>query len=463
MNDTSGGERRRELRRGHRRMPWRLTPDRAVWLLVALGLVLRIVWVVVVQRPATVGDPVSYVFHANQLSRGLGFNSARVAMLQGAGHLPLGELPPTAFYPIGYPLFLAAIFRIVRAFGVDGTNESYALVYGIVHAFLGAATVYLVARIARRIASPRAAVAAAALVALWPNLIGYTASANLETLYLFLLAAAILVLLPALDDAPVTTTRLVAAGAILGAAAQVRPLVALAIPGVLVAFRRRPERWRAAIVHTLVITATMVAILVPWTVRNAVVMPEPVPVTTGTGDALCISRYPGSNGRFVFASPGCVHPTDGQLSAAAEIDRNRENTERALRFVRAHPVEEVELWFRRARAAFRDDHESRLALEAVVDGRYVDPIWPNSSARRAADLVADGWYYAVVVLALVAFPSFLRGVRAGPALITSAVVSAAIVPILLFGDPRYKVPMLPFLAVIAAQGLRSRSDKEVAR
>lgn len=434
----------------------RLTPDQAVWLLVAVGFVLRIVWVVAAHRPARVGDPVAYVFHGDQLSRGLGYNNHGVAMLQLKGGIPPGELPPTAFYAIGYPLFLALVFRIVRAFGGDGTYETYAtvyaLVYGVVHAFVGAATISLVARIARRVVSPRAAVTAAALVALWPNLIGYTASANLETVYMFLLAAAILVVLPALEAASASATRLVAAGTILGAAAQVRPLVAFAMPGVLLAFRRRPEPWRVAIAHTLVVTATMIAIIVPWTIRNAVVMPEPVLVTTGTGDALCMSRYPGSNGRFVFNSPGCDNEA-GHLSAVDEIDRNRVNTERALRFVREHPVEEVKLWFRRARAAFRDDHESRLALEEAVDGRYVDPIWPNSRARHAADLVADAWYYAVLALALVAFPSFLRGRRAGPVLVVGVVVAAAVVPIMLFGDPRYKVPMLPFLAVIAAHGL----------
>lgn len=436
-------------------------PDRCVMLLVALGFVLRIVWVVVANRPAAVGDPVAYVFHGDQLSRGLGYNSHGVAMEQLAGVSPPGDLPPTAFYAIGYPLFLALMFRIARVFGIEGTYESYALVYGVAHALLGAATVYLVARIARRLVSPRAAVAAAALVALWPNLIGYTASANLETLYLLLLAAAVLVLLPALEGG-VSTTRLIAAGAILGAAAQVRPLVALAIPAVLLAFRRRPEPWRAAMVHALLVGTTMLAVLLPWTIRNAVVMPEPVLVTTGTGDALCISRHVGATGRFEFGSPGCVHPTPGALSAEAEIERNRVNTERALRFVRDHPIDELELWFRRAWAGFRDDHESRLALEAVVAGSYTDPIWPNSPTRRGADLGADLWYYLVVVLAVVGFPRFLRDRCAGPVLIVGFAAAAAVVPILLFGDPRYKVPMLPLVALVAATPLVSLTERATA-
>lgn len=431
-------------------------PDRTVWIVVGIAFVLRLVWVMWAHRPAEVGDPASYVFYGDQLSRGNGYRSYPATIDEMVGTTDFGRIPPTAFYAIGYPLFLALLFLPARLVGIEGSYDNYAVVYGLAHAVLGALTVYLVARIARRIGGARVAVIAAVVVAFWPNLVMLTATAHVETLYLFLVAAAVLVLLPAVQEpGRVSIGRLVAGGAILGAAAEVRPLVALIVPGVLLAFRARPLPWAAAARHTAVVTGTMLALVVPWTIRNAIEMPGFVLVTTGSGDAFCMSRYEGATGTFEINSPGCLNDVPGEPWDVKEVTKNRENTARALRWIVHHPVSEVRLVFWRGFYGFRDDHEARIALEASDPdtGEYTDPLW-DERERALADLVADLWYFGALALAGVGVSALWRRDRAAARLLVLGAIGAAVVvPFLLFGDPRYKVPMHPFVAVVAAFGV----------
>jgi 4-amino-4-deoxy-L-arabinose transferase-like glycosyltransferase len=420
----------------------RIGTRRVLWLVAGLALAVRVAFVIVRHRAAIGGDPQSYVFYGDRLSRGDGYDSYRELLLQRAGVLPEGDLTPTAFYAIGYPLILAMLFAPARWLGIASTPAEYAWVYGMFHAVLGALSAYLVAAIGVRVAGRRAGLLAGLAFALWPNLVVYTATAHVEPVYLFLVLAAAYVLLPALEhDGAVSTRRLVAAGAILGAAAQVRPLAAFLLPGLFLAFRLRPERWRGALRHTAVVGGLMIACVLPWTVRNAIVMPGFVLVTTGSGDALCMTRYDGSDGRFVFDSPGCLDDR-GLLERPLdelEVEKNRENTSRAIEWVADHPAQELRLWFARGYWAFRDDHEARLALSTADEWR-----WP--------DLLPDLWYYVMLVLAVFGVRPVWRRWRAGAGLALGGVFAGAIVPILLFGDPRYKVPMLPFVAVLASAG-----------
>jgi hypothetical protein len=437
-------------------------PDLLVWIVVGIALIVRLAWVAFARRPAQVGDPASYVWYGDELSHGRGYNSFPAAIDETLGTTSFGRIPPTAFYAIGYPLFLALLFAPARAVGMNGTLENYAIVYGVVHALVGAATVYLVARIARRVWDDRAAIVAAIIVALWPNLIMLTATAHLETLYLFLLAAAVLVLLPLVErDGPndsndrvgsMNTRRMLAGGALLGIAAEVRPLVAFIVPGVLLAFRYKPTTWRAAVRSTAIVTFTMLAFVAPWTIRNAIQMPGFVLVTTGSGDAFCMSRYEGATGRFEPNSPGCLNDVAGVPWDVKEVTKNRENTKRAITWAIHHPKSELRIAFWRGYYAFRDDHEATIALENTDLGQPVDRLWDDRGYELAATL-ADLWYLAAVALALIGIPTLVRRGRGPAVLILGTIAAAVVVPFMLFGDPRYKVPMHPFVAVIAAVGV----------
>src|SRR4029079_12025498 len=125
--------------------------------------------------------------------------------------------------------------------------------------------------------------------------------------------------------------------------------------------------------------------------------------------------------------------------------RNRENTKTAVRFVLHHPLEEARLWFWRGYFGYRDDHDT---LEVIA----LDRGHPLHGSRLVGVLesVSDAYYYAVLALALLALPVFLRRTLPARALrlcLFLAGAQAALIPFLLFGDPRYKVPVYPFFAI----------------
>src|SRR5699024_1201992 len=134
---------------------------------VLLGLALRVAWVLWVSRePQGIFlDPTRYLGYARQIADGHGM----VETLTG---------DPTAYYPPGYPWFLGIVTWVSRPF----TDEPW-LAAGLVQAVLGAASVALVASVAKRLAGPLAALAAALLYALYPNLIFHTGALLGETLY----------------------------------------------------------------------------------------------------------------------------------------------------------------------------------------------------------------------------------------------------------------------------------------
>ena len=452
LGPTPGGT-RRVVRSAWRRRS-AVSPDRAVLVVVGLAFVVRVLWVWYGHRTAEVGDPFQYVYYGLELAQGNGYDS------YPALTTPWPDVP-TAFYAIGYPAFLALVFAVARPFGFtvspgDVAFSEAAWVYGVTHAILGAITVYFVARIARRLLGPRAGVIAAVIVACWPNLVIYTATAHVETLYLFLLTAAVLVMLPAFAaDSTSRWTRLVTAGTLLGLSAQVRPLVALITPAIVIAARRRPDNWGVAIRRSGLVIITMLAVLAPWTIRNAMVMPGFVLITTGSGDAACMARYPDAPGDFVSQSPGCLNDAGNVPWDEAEIIKNRENTSRAIEFILQEPKQELRLWFWRGFRAFEGDHEGRIALEArdAATDEYINPLFTNRG-RDVADRICDLYYWGVLALAGLGLGRFRRSVhRGGTALIFGGIFAGVIVPFMLFGDSRYKLPMHPFVAVIATVGV----------
>jgi len=87
------------------------------------------------------------------------------------------EISPTYIRLPGYPAFLAAVFAI---FGMEHYRAAL-----VVQMFFDVGTCLLIADIARRTISPRAAKAAFLLAALNPFLASYAAAALTETLEVF--------------------------------------------------------------------------------------------------------------------------------------------------------------------------------------------------------------------------------------------------------------------------------------
>jgi len=154
--------------------------NRARFFLVAglAGLLLRLLFIF--RFPGIVDDSRLYANIAeNWLTHGI------------YGVTNSGRIVPTLSRLPGYPAFLAVVFTI---FG----GENFRAVL-LVQAVFDLATCFLIADLARRVLSPRAAPAAFLLSALCPFLANYAAAALTETLEIFFTALALDVAVCALD------------------------------------------------------------------------------------------------------------------------------------------------------------------------------------------------------------------------------------------------------------------------
>ena len=185
-----------------------------------------------------------------------------------------GVVMPTLSRLPGYPAFLAAVFAI---FGADNFRAVL-----LVQVLFDLATCLLVADMARRLFSPRAAQAAFLLAAICPFLANYAAAALTETLEIFFTALALDLALAALGigGAPRPISDWLGCGLSIGGAILLRPdggLLLAAIGGYLVwkwllslreGKRAGPLASRVLFLGGILVASAALAPLIPWTIRN---------------------------------------------------------------------------------------------------------------------------------------------------------------------------------------------------
>jgi hypothetical protein len=238
------------------------------------------------------------------------------------------EFTDSSDWSPGAPLLYAASF-----YATGGAREGTAR---IVEALMGVAAVLVVFALAERLgravwerrgagglasgaanegAGPGRARAvgllAAAGVAVYPAFIHSTGELMSEPPAILTLPAAILAFLwaarigePAANSAAAPARSpwaWLVPGVLFGLTAMFRPeylLVAAAFVA-LAAIRLWPGRgWRGALAGAAVILAAIVAVVLPWTIRNAVVLHRLVPISTGSGKALYVGTFLPADGEY---------------------------------------------------------------------------------------------------------------------------------------------------------------------
>ncbi len=410
------------------------TYRRLLAVVILVGLALRVAWVLWATRePSTAGnamflDPARYLGYAREIAAGHGMTE------------PLTR-QATAYYPPGYPWFLGIITWASKPF----TDQPW-MAAGFVQAGLGAASVGLVASVTRRLAGTTAALVGAVLYALYPNLIFHTGALLGETLYNALFLAFLALLLSRPWDAAFTTLRIVGCGVLLGLAVMVRPISLAVIPIVVLCWLWTRKDYRATLRFTLVLLAGVAACILPWTIRNEIRLHALVPISTNTGDNLCMGHADGATGAF---QPVEACQTDYQFldGIPAELGSDKEKQRIAFRGMVDNIDREPWLLWRRTYFMWvRDgDHDALFAVQSYRQDRWMDL---DTEARLI--WVADRYYWLVVAAGLVGLVQLTRRREPEAFLLVGSTVMTALVPLLFFGDQRFKVPVIPLLIIAAA-------------
>ena len=418
---------------------------RLLLLVLVLGGALRVAWVAHAGVPPHFNsDPEAYLLQGETIARGEGYTNPLIHIeneLRARKHEAAIPTEPAAFYPPGYPVFVAGVTWVVWHTPIP--DDAIVRTVDYVQAALGILSILLVFLLARRAFGARAGLIAAAIVAVYPNLITTTATLQLESVFMVLSLAAVVVLLPAADGSDGGRTRLIAGGVLLGLVALVRPTIGLLLFALLATWLVARRPWRELGAGLAIAAGLMVAVVAPWTVRNAVRFHAFIPMSTGIGPALCMSRNPEATGALsipILERQCQPKRLASQNAAQFDVAVNKYATSHAIKWVEHHPASEVRMWFTRTNRAYHHDTSGLDDYRSSM----------SASSYRLAARVSDWVSYVVLVLALVGMLIVLRRRRPDGIFLLASAISFAIVPIILFGDPRYRVPAMPFFVVLAA-------------
>lgn len=382
--------------------------DRSFGLcLLATAIALRLGWVLFI-HPEPTGDADWYHQRAVSLSSGGGYS------VDGA---------PTSLFPPAYPLVLAAVYWVGGANPVVGRALNLSLT---------ALEILLAWRLGRQLFGDRAGRLAAIALAIWPARLAFAGELLSEPLFS---TAFLGVALASLAAARGRLAGPLVAGVCLGVATLTRPIglgyVALLPAAYLVSGTRR---WLLA---TLVSTAVMAAVVVPWSVRNTLVFGQFVPVTTSAGLALRDGHHVGATGLPQDAND------NPHRAIPDELARDRAARVEALEFMRRYPAEAVRLYFVRLYRTYEFDYDVTVSA--------LNRAGATGSLRRVFVKVTTSYYMSMMILftGFVAMPLWRR-LRCP--LREWAVVVLPLSYLVLFqaaflAQYRYGYPVHPFVAI----------------
>jgi 4-amino-4-deoxy-L-arabinose transferase-like glycosyltransferase len=393
------------------------------WLVFVLALALRILFVTQV-HPVPKSDFLYYHVEA-------------INILQGHGYVFNGR--PTAYHPIGYPLFLAAVYAI---FGVHWWSGVLANIV------LSAATATLVYALCYRLFGPVCGWLGGILMAVYVPHIEWSSVLCSEILFtlLFFLTSYILVLQKPGDT---SMRALVAAGVCLGLASIVRP-VTLLFPGALFLYYlvTRVGLWKS-VRNALVVFLVMAITISPVTIRNALAFHHFIPVSTNGGVNLWQGNNPNANGTYFWPEDPRENPFLHYVEH--EVDNNNLATHMAVEFIKSHPFDFVRLGFVKWGHLFEGvDNAHFWSI-----GHSVPPV--NSGLANAIYKASQTVYRVVLylsVLGLLAQVLIVRRTRDPRSLMVW--LTAAYYIGLFFVFPawdRMRAPVEPWLVVLAACAL----------
>ncbi|MEK7866027.1 MAG: glycosyltransferase family 39 protein [Planctomycetota bacterium] len=317
-----------------------------------------------------------------------------------------------------YPLFLSA--HLV----VFGDHE---LPIRVTQALLGALVVPLTWLLARRVASPTGAFLASLYVALDPFLIYFTGLLLVETLYVLLLGLQVLLLLRLAEGHRFRDAVALGAVAAVSALLHAGHLASLGLMAVVLPFLvTGARRWALLAVYVVSATAT----LFPWITRNGELSGRFIPVTAKLGRDLYESIGPGATG-----GPATEYVWPQGVPKMPELELDAKYRKECWRVVREEPGRV-------------------LGLVPSKFARFWNPVPNYEKFRQPLYLVAaTGASLPLFALGLLGAAILIRrNLRTGIAFLFFPIAICAL-HLVFVGSVRYRLPLHPVLAAIAAVGV----------
>ena len=228
------------------------------WLcsMFAVGLVLRVVWVIFIQKEVE-GDPLWY-------------HNTAILMLEHKDYISWPFNEPTAWRMPGYTIILATTYSI---FGKS------ALVGGLLNAVIGSITIFLVYRLAKFYMSSGLSLLCASVFCFWPSSIMiYTPNLYVECVYTAAITAVLIGTVFLYKSISIKSAVLF--GLIIAISIYIRPVLALYPIIVFLIMISARIGYKKSVLYCTVCVIVIVLALSPWIIRNYIVFNAFIPFAT---------------------------------------------------------------------------------------------------------------------------------------------------------------------------------------
>jgi 4-amino-4-deoxy-L-arabinose transferase-like glycosyltransferase len=373
-----------------------------------------------------------YDLIANNLARGNGYR----------WDANMGE---TMIREPGYPLFLAAVFR-VGGYHIEAARfANWILAVGIA---------VMIMRLTRLVTDDgRAALIATLLFLLHPGTIICEARGGVEILFIFAILVFMLALHQAVEKG--SPWRYLVAGLALGIVVQVRstpmvfPVLLLFYLGLIANGAR--ERLRV-VLNIAILVLGMVVVMAPWTIRNYLLVHEFVPTATIQGLALQEGQYT------------CENISSGRNYYELQTEAGQKRVELATRLGVRSGTQYYQVF-----ADARDEWKVNDALLQGAKAEYVKhpALYAACVGRNAFNFWFLGKTWVVTWLnMLIQIPLLVlalhglhllrkRGLLSKMGIMLTFVLSIMAVHMVIIGAARYSIPIMTFLMIPASVSVLS--------
>lgn len=343
----------------------------------AVAFLLRLLWLTVV-HPMPSSDFSWYRDHA-------------LALAAGQGYTYDGK--PTAYFPIGYPLFLAGIYHLFGSGFWSGT---------IANAVLNSLTAGLVTSLGASLWGRMSGLVAGLLFAGYLSQIAWSSVLCSEMLFTFLLTLAVM-MGAARPGREIRPGRAFALGCVMGLACTVRPVLLLAPAPWLLYLVVARVGWRRAMALAAAALSGIALAVAPVTVRNAIDLHAFVLVSTNGGVNLWQGNNPHANGAYFWPLNPRENPFLSYISH--EVTEDRAAAQAARAYIVTHPLRTFEMGFVKWWNLF--DGVSNALHWSIGQSSPPVPAW-FARAARAVDL---GTYTGMLACAAGGIASAVRTLR----------------------------------------------------
>lgn len=309
----------------------RFTMNKKFWGILFLGLALRIGYVFSLPASPHYPDEKHYLISSQHLYEGRGY-------LNEDGF-------PTAYHPIGYPLFLT----LLRTLGLDTI-----LAFRLIQAMLSALIIRLVYCYTCTLVHKTAGYWAALLVAIYPYFIYATGTILTPVLISLVLLAACWFLYRGADKKSLTFLSLSGLGWSL--AIFIQPAVTVLLGAAILWLLLHQRLEKAFLLKALMLMILMVALAnLPWLYRNYRVLG-----VFSFGTNMGINLWLGNNPNAQIGAGSTEIDTTSAIwqktqQATSEVERDRTFKRAAVDFIRQNPMKSIKHYLLKALYLWRLD------------------------------------------------------------------------------------------------------------